>query len=164
MTDSRARGRYLMGFAALLLLAGVGLGVERGLTWRDLRAQDRDGAAAVEAATAEVEALITISAATVPEDVAKLVDGATGSFREEYEQQADDLVKAVRDSKVTSTGRVVSAALTRLDDDEATVIVAATGSVKNVQSPKPEPRHYRLSVKLENSDDQWLVSGLEFVA
>jgi Mce-associated membrane protein len=164
MTDSRSHGRYLMGVAALLLLAAVGLGVERGLTWRDLRAQDRDRVAAVEAATAEVEALITISAATAPEDVAKLLDGATGSFREEYEQQADELVKAVRDSKVTSTGRVVSAALTSLDDDEATVVVAATGSVENVQSPKPEPRNYRLSVKLENHDDRWFVSGLEFVA
>jgi Mce-associated membrane protein len=146
-------------FAVLALVA-----VERGLAWHEQRQRVSDESSAAAAATAEVERLISVSGATSDEDLDKLLDGATAGFRSELETQADGLRKSLKDNKVTATGEVVSAGVTKLEAGRATVIVAAAGTVKNAKTPKAEPRNYRLRVDLEQSGDRWLVSGLEFVA
>lgn len=152
--------------ALAVLLLGVVLvafGVDRGLAWREA-AQDRDeGRAAVAAARAEVLALTSVSATTSEADVHKLLDGATDAFRDEFEKEAGAFREALTSAKVTSTGEVVSAGLVDLDGSEATVLVAASGTVSNEQARTPEPRNYRMKVDLQKVDDSWLVSGLEFV-
>ena len=160
----RERLSWRAGLVALLAIGLIAFAGERALAWQDehQRAGDEQDAAA--AATAEVEGLIDVSGRTSEEDVAKLLDGATASFRSELEVQADRLRKALAASKVTATGRVLSAGVVTLEDGRATVIVAAAGTVKNKQTSGAEPRNYRLRVDLQQHDDRWLVSGLEFVA
>ena len=49
-------------------------------------------------------------------------------------------------------------------DDQATVILAADGTVANAKSTTPQKREYKVKVELRQVDGRWLVSGLEFVA
>lgn len=144
---------------ALLALAG-----ERSLAWRDQSQQVRDHEAVIAAAEAEVEGLIGISASTSAADLDALLAGATASFRDELEAQADRLRTTLRSNRVAATGEVVATGVTHLGGDRATVIVAAVGSVKNKSTSDAEPRTYRLRVDLERSGSKWLVAGLEFVA
>lgn len=148
----------------LLVLALLALAGWRGLAWQDARDRIADEKAAAAAASAEVEGLIDISGATSEADMAKLLDGATADFRSELEAQADRLQKTLAANKVEATGEAVSTGVVTLDGDNATVIVAATGSVRNKSTKVAEPRNYRLKVDLVRSDGDWLVSGLEFVA
>ena len=158
----RASGQA--GLVAVVVVALVALAGERGLEWQDQRQRVADEKAAAAAATSEVEGLIDISGSTSKDDVEKLLDGATAEFRSELEDQADRLRKALTKNKVTATGDIVSAGVVKLEDGRATVIVAATGTVENTQTAEAEPRNYRLRVDLQQDDDRWLVSGLEFVA
>lgn len=148
----------------VLVLALLALAGWRGLAWQDARDRLSDEKAAAAAASAEVEGLIDISGATSDADMARLLDGATADFRSELDAQADRLQKALAANRVEASGEAVSAGVVELDGDKATVIVAATGTVRNKSTRAAEPRNYRLKVELVRSDGDWLVSGLEFVA
>ncbi|MGI8762038.1 MAG: hypothetical protein ACR2LF_12240 [Jatrophihabitantaceae bacterium] len=119
--------------------------------------------AAVGAARQEVLDLTTLSAATAPADVKRLLDGATAEFRDRFAQQATAFQTALAQGEVTSTGTTTSAGLVSLDGDTATVIVAATATVKNTQSPRGAARSYRFTVTVRHVGARWLVSSLTFV-
>lgn len=160
----RARVSWQSGAAALAAAVLLIVGGERAFAWQDGRQRVADQKDAAAAARAEVEGLIDISSATSEDDLAVLLDGATASFRSELEAQADRLRKALAKNEVTATGEVVSTGVVKLEAGRATVIVAATGRVKNKRTAEGEPRNYRLRVDLQQDDDRWRVSGLEFVA
>jgi Mce-associated membrane protein len=160
----RARVSWQAGAVALLAVALLVVGGERGLAWQDQRERAAHETDAAAAAAAEVEGLIDISGSTSENDLATLLDGATAGFRSELEAQADRLRRALSKNKVTATGEVVSTGVVKLEDGRATVIVAAVGTVENKQTAEAEPRNYRLRVDLQQDGDRWLVSGLEFVA
>jgi hypothetical protein len=152
---------WLTGLVVVALLALAG---QRALVWRDHRQQLDDEKDAAAAATAEVEELIDISGSTSKDAIDRLLAGATADFRDQLEEQADSLRKALTKNNVTATGDVVSTGVVKLEDGRATVIVAAAGSVENKNAKDAQPRNYRLKVDLREDDDRWLVSGLEFVA
>lgn len=160
----RGQLSWQAGLLALIVVALLVLAGQRGLAWQDFRERVADEKDAVAAATAEVEGLIEVSAATSKKDLDKLLDGATAEFRTELEGQADRLRSALSKNKVTATGKVISTGVVKLEDGRATVIVAAAGTVKNDKTAEAEPRNYRLRVDLRQDHDRWLVSGLEFVA
>jgi len=143
----------------LLVLAG-----QRAWTWRSqVNAQHRQEAAAA-AASAEVTRLISVSAKDADSAFTELLAGATASFRQDLKSQAAQLRKAVAASQVEATGKVVSTGVGRATGDQATVYVAATGTVANVGTTGPENRDYRVKVEMRRVGDRWLVAGLEFVA
>lgn len=154
-------------FTAVLVVAIIALLVvagDRALALREQHQRQDDAAAAVAAARAEVTGLIGISDATSEEDLRELLDGATAEFRKELSSQAARLRAALSAGDVRAEGRVVSAGVSRMSGRTATVVVAATGTVRNRQTTKAEPRSYRLSVEVERTGGRWLVAGLEFVA
>jgi Mce-associated membrane protein len=44
------------------------------------------------------------------------------------------------------------------------VIVVADSTVSNVNTPSPQPRHYRIQLDLVRRGDTWLTSDLQFVS
>lgn len=164
LTDLGRRVSWRTGLVAVIAAALLVFAGERALAWQHDRQRVTDESDAAAAATAEVEGLIDVSVSTSEEDIDKLLDGATAGFRDELENQADGLRKALTENEVTATGEVVSTGVVKLEDGRATVIVAATGTVENKQTAEAEPRNYRLRVDLQQEDERWLVSGLEFVS
>lgn len=164
LTSLTSRMTWRSGAVVLVVAALLAFSAERGLAWQDERSRVSDEKAASAAATAEVEGLIDISGSTSEADMDRLLEGATAGFRSELEAQAERLKKALSDNAVKATGEAVSTGVAKLDDDRATVIVAAVGTVANKKTKAAEPRNYRLQVDLQKTDGTWLVSGLEFVA
>lgn len=147
----------------LLLLLAAGYGVRE---WRSLRTDDRrqDAASAAGAAArAEVTTLISLSAGSSKDDLARLLAGATRSFRSDLQAQVRTFTAALKQGGVTATGEVTSSGVVEADADRARVLVAAEGTVTNDRTDGAEPRQYRVRVDLERVDDRWLVSRLEFV-
>lgn len=146
---------------AIVVLAVVGVvqGKAAHDNGREVDREDR----AVNAATEEVLALTSIDLTATQSDIDRILAGATDNFREQLASQAKAFRTSLAKSEVRSTGRVVSAGLTRIKGSKAVVLVATTGTVSNKGSSGPQPRNFRLRVSLAEVEGKWLVSGMEFV-
>ncbi|MGH8894715.1 MAG: hypothetical protein ACRDWY_15645 [Actinomycetes bacterium] len=96
-------------------------------------------------------------------DLGRVLDGATGEFRTQFEAGTKDLSELVTANKAVSEGEVLEAGLVSDDADSARVLVVADSTVTNAADPKPQKRHYRLQLDLVRDGDRWLVSDLQFV-
>lgn len=151
---------------ALLLVVALGLVVlagQRAWSWREDVTAEQQRAEAAAAASTEVTRLISVSAKDSEEAFETLLEGATAAFRSDLKQQASALQKALKTNKVDAEGKVVSAGVARATEEQATVYVAATGTVSNSGTKAPQQRDYRVKVEMRNVESRWLVSGLEFI-
>lgn len=147
----------VLGFA-LVLVAG-----QRAWAWRHQVGEQQQRDAAAAAASAEVTRLISVGAKDSDAALKELVAGATAGFQKDLEAQATQLQKALVSNDVDATGAVVSTGVGRSSENQATVYVAATGTVSNKGTAAPQTRDYRIRVEMRRIEDRWLVSGLEFI-
>lgn len=147
---------------ALSALGWAGFDSYRNNADADRRADTYDEVTQV--ASDKVLELTNLKAGNAAKARETLLDGVTDGFRAEFAEQVEDFTSTIRRQKVTSTGRIVSIAVDTVDDDSASVLVAASGTVTNRRASKPEARHYRLRVDLLEVGGRWLVNGLEFVS
>ncbi|MCK5891654.1 MAG: hypothetical protein KAG51_08120 [Aeromicrobium sp.] len=155
--------KWWVAVVVLAILAAAAWGWTQ---WRDLseiRGVEDADAAAVDAASRTVTALIDVDAASADEALADVLDLSTEDFREQFESQAETFRNALTTSSVEASGEVVAAGLVSRDDGNATVAVAATGTVSQGQPGTSTPRYYRMTVDLVQTDGRWLVSGMAFV-
>lgn len=148
----------------------VGLLVAIGLVWSSrgdvdagLSTAQREVAAA---ARAEAVAFLTVDHEDMDAVVDAVLAGATGDFAEQYAAQRDTLVSEAERTEATSTGEVVALGVGDLDDDSATVLVAANSTVTNSGTgAEGQVRYYRLRLRLDlvREDGRWLTSAVEFV-
>jgi Mce-associated membrane protein len=152
----------LMVAVALAALGWIGFDSYRSSRNADRRAEAYDQVTQV--ASDKVLDLTNLQAGNADKASEELMDGVTDDFRAEFAEQVADFTSTLRRQQVTSTGRIVSIAVDSLDDDSASVLVAASGTVTNNRASKPQARYYRLRVDLLDVDGRWLVDGLEFVS
>ncbi|MFP5335632.1 MAG: hypothetical protein ACLGIV_09985 [Actinomycetes bacterium] len=105
----------------------------------------------------------TLDHRTFDEDVALVLDGATGAFRDEFRAGVEQTRALVTENESVSTGAVTEAAVVTVDDDSARVLLVVDSEVSNTASPQPQPRHYRIEMDLALTGDRWLASDLRFV-
>ena len=152
------------GLAVVLvaLLAALGLVVtSRGDVDDGLSTAQREVAAA---ARAEAVAFLTVDHEDMDAVVDAVLAGATGDFAEQYAAQRDTLVSEAERTEATSTGEVVALGVGDLDDDSATVLVAANSTVTNSGTgAEGQVRYYRLRLDLVREEGRWLTSAVEFV-
>ena len=152
--------------AAALAVLVLGLLVAGGLLlpqWLEARAEEDRYADVLRAATTEVVAFTTLDYRDIEPSVERVLDGATGDFKEQFESSRPQLEQLSRENESVSEGRVLEAGVVSMDDDSATVVVVADSRVTNVNAPEPQPRHYRLQLDLVLQGDRWLTSDLQFV-
>ncbi len=109
--------------------------------------------------------LMSIDYTTADESVKRVIDGSTGRFRANFEETADDFVKALKDEKIVTKATVNDAAVESLTGDSAVVLISATSRREGQQAPKDqqEPRLWRIVLTLQRDGDQIKMSGVEFV-
>jgi len=116
------------------------------------------------AATKEAEAVINLDYRHPRDSTATVAAGATGKFRRQYDTSSAGVTKVLLRNRSVMDGKVVWAGVVDLHQDEATVIVATSGTVANVQTGgKPVSRNFRLKLDLVHTGGRWLTSDLEFV-
>lgn len=122
-------------------------------------------AAVIDSATKMANAFLNLRHDDPQASIEAVKSLATGTFGDQYDKAASELVKVVRRAQTVQTGEVLWAGLVAGDEDSATVIVASTGTVSNkVTDFKPQARNYRLRLDLQLVDGRWLTRDLQFVA
>ncbi len=97
------------------------------------------------------------------EDVQRVLDIATGDFKDEFQKRAEDFASVVKDSKAVTEGSVASAAVESMNNDSAVVLVLANERVTNIAGAKDQPRTFRFRVSVVHDGDDLKVSKVEFV-
>ena len=143
----------------LLVIAAVVLAVQL----RRYEQVDDARAAALAAAKQSALNLTSIDNEEFQADVERVLEGATGSFKADFEARSTELEKILKENEVASEGNVIDAGLVRFDERTATALVVVDGNVRNVASPEGRVNTYRMRLELEKVDGRWLTSTLEFV-
>lgn len=166
--SGRARLPLVLGGLAVLLLVACVVGGYAVYREHDNRAaaraeQERYGEV-LEAARQTATAFVNIDYRDPQASFDAVAAGATGEFLEQYEGSTESLVELLTTNESVMSGAVRAAAVTGIDADSATVIVATNGSVSNVSSDEEQTaRDFRLRLDLLLVDDVWRTNNLEFV-
>ncbi|WP_319454396.1 MULTISPECIES: Mce protein [unclassified Mycobacterium] len=114
--------------------------------------------------------LTTIDFEHVDDDVKRILDSATGSFYDEFQQRAQPFAEVVKQVKSKSVGTVTEAGLEVTDAQQeskiptdAEVLVAVTVNTSVAGQPEQAPRAWRMRIRVEQVDDGAKVSNVEFV-
>jgi Mce-associated membrane protein len=153
-------------FAAAAILAICGLLVASGrMLWHHhtVLAERQRSAAYVAAARQGVVNLTSLDFNKAKEDVQRVLDSATGEFRDDFQRRADDFASVVKDSKAVTEGSVTASAVESMSKDSAVVLVLANERVTNSAGAKDDPRAFRFRVSVVRDGDQLKISKVEFV-
>lgn len=157
----RRLGRWLVAAALVLLTATAGF-----LLYK-VRAVQLDDQARQQALTAARQTAINVTSISTKDfatDVARVLDGSTGSFRQDFSARTGQLEQLLKDNDVSAQGRVLEAGVARSDRRTATALLVVDSTVKNKQVPAGRVNTYRMKIDMEKVGDRWLASSLEFVA
>lgn len=153
-----------LALVAVLVAVLVAIGLvasSRGSVDDDLTASQQEVAAA---ARAEALAFLTVDHTDMDPLIDAVLAGATGDFAEQYAAQRDTLTSEAIRTEATSTGEVVALGVGALEDDSATVLVAANSTVTNTSTgSEGQVRYYRLRLDLVREGERWLTSNVQFV-
>ena len=132
---------------------------------REVAQQHQRTAEYAAAARQGVINLMSIDYATAQDSVQRVLDGSTGRFRDNFEETADDFVKALQDEKIVTRATVNHAAVKSMTDDSAVVLVSAISRREGPQAPEDQqqPRLWRIMLNLVRDGGQIKMSSVEFV-
>ncbi|MET0838940.1 MAG: hypothetical protein ABWY19_09190 [Marmoricola sp.] len=117
-----------------------------------------------EAAREETLAFLTVDYQNMDPLIEKVLAGATGNFKDQYERAKVTLKSTAQTGQSVATGDVKSIGIGDIDDDTAVVFVAADGSVTNKTTKgKAQPRTYRFRLTMVREKDKWLTSDLQIL-
>ncbi|WAC93332.1 Mce protein [Mycobacterium sp. Aquia_213] len=106
--------------------------------------------------------LTTINYTQVDADVQRILDLATGAFRDDFEQRAKPFIEVVKASQSKSEGTVTDAGLESQRGDSAQVLVAV--AVKSqTAGGEVAPREWRMRIEVRSIGDDAKVSNVVFV-
>jgi Mce-associated membrane protein len=150
--------------AAVVAICAL-LGVSGWMAWHHHNVvQERQRAAAyIAAARQGVVNLTSLDFNKAKEDVQRVLDSATGAFKDDFQRRAQDFESVVKDSKAVTEGSVAAAAVESMNNDSAVVLVLANERVTNIAGAKDQPRTFRFRVSVVHDGDQLKLSKVEFV-
>jgi Mce-associated membrane protein len=150
---------------AVLLAVVTALAATATWRWYEQREVDRGLQAALAAGKQAAINFVSIGASTVDRDMQRILDAATGDFKDEYERNRTTFRDQVAQTKAESTGTVLRAGLLSGDSDSAVVLVALDATIKNANAPDGRLSHYRMQLDMAKDarTGRWLVSRLQFV-
>jgi Mce-associated membrane protein len=150
--------------AALLAIVGL-LAASGWMAWQHHHVVKDGQRAAAYIATARqgVVNLTSLDFNKAKEDVQRVLDIATGEFRDDFAKRAADFESVVKDSKAVTEGSVAATAVESMNKDSAVVLVLANERVTNIAGAKEQPRTFRFRVSVVHDGDDLKVSKVEFV-
>ncbi|BBX42860.1 hypothetical protein [Mycobacterium simiae] len=106
--------------------------------------------------------LTTIKYTEVDADVQRIIDLATGSFREDFEQRAKPFIEVVKAAQSKSEGTVTDAGLESQQGDSAQVLVAVAVKSQTAGGEEPQ-REWRMRIEVRAVGADAKVSNVVFV-
>ena len=108
--------------------------------------------------------LTTINYTEVDADIKRVLDSATGAFRDEFQNRSQPFVEVVKKVQSKSEGTISEAGLLSYTKDQAQVLVAVAVKTSMAAAPADqEPRRWRMRLTVDKTGDGAKVSNVEFV-
>jgi Mce-associated membrane protein len=149
----------------LLLIAGL-LSVTGWMLFEHRKAAAERHRTAEYAAAARqgVVNLMSMDYTQAKESVQRVIDDSIGKFKNNFEDSSKDLIKALQDSKMVTKVTVNDTAVEAMDEETATVLIAATSHREGPNAPKEDqqPRVWRVVLTLQRDGGQIKMSDVEF--
>jgi Mce-associated membrane protein len=147
-------------------VAAVALGALVG--WLGFRAHesqqtDQQRARYLAAARQGALNLTTISYTEVDADIKRILDSATGTFYDDFEQRSQPFVEVVKQSQSKSRGTVTESALESVNGDAAQALVSVAVTTSTAQAAQQQPRAWRMRISVQKMGEGAKVSNVEFV-
>jgi Mce-associated membrane protein len=164
----RVSRRRLSHVGQALVAGGVAVVALAGLTgWVGYRALEQHQAQQqrelfVQTARQGAVNLTTISFTEIDADVQRILDLATGAFRDDFDKRSQPFKELVKAAQSKSEGTVTDAGLESQRGDTAQVLVAV--AVKSRTAGGEEaPREWRMRIEVQRVGDDAKVSNVVFV-
>jgi Mce-associated membrane protein len=157
---SRVGSALVAGVVVVSTLAGLG-------GWLGYRAYQKHEVQAqrnlfVQTARQGAVNLTTISFTEVESDVQRILDSATGAFRDDFDKRSQPFIEVVKAAQSRSEGTVTEAGLESQKGDSAEVLVAV--AVKSqTAAGEQAPREWRMRIEVQAVGDDAKVSNVVFV-
>ncbi|KAA1421888.1 hypothetical protein F0U44_06370 [Nocardioides humilatus] len=136
----------------------------QGLVMYQDREDDAQRDAAVAVARDQVLDLTTLDSESIDDKLEAMGKRLSGDFKRQFDGFADTFADVVADDNIRATGEVKSVAVDQFDGESAVVLVATSAEVAHGKSDKTTAKDYRVRVELDRKGDDWLITGMEFVA
>ncbi|MDP7706001.1 MULTISPECIES: hypothetical protein [unclassified Mycobacterium] len=148
-----------------LVVSGAALTGSGYLMWhhRQVVQQTQRSAEFAAAARQAVMLMMSIDPNKAREDMQRFADETTGQFKAGVLMGAEDMVRALEQSKVAAKAAVQAVGVQSMTEDSAVVLVAAKSEIIKADQPKPETRTWRLVVDVLREGGQLKISKIEFV-
>jgi Mce-associated membrane protein len=107
--------------------------------------------------------LTTIDYQHVDQDVQRILDSATGTFYDDFQQRSQPFTEVVKQVKSKSVGSVTEAGLESATANDAQVLVAVAVTTTIEGQPQQQPRAWRMRILVQKVGNDTKVSNVEFV-
>jgi Mce-associated membrane protein len=107
--------------------------------------------------------LTTIDYAHAQVDVKRILDMATGAFRDDFSSRTGPFVEVVERAQSKSVGTVAEAGLESVNGDEGQVLVAVTVATTSVGAADQPARYWRMRLTIRKVDDSAKIAKVDFV-
>lgn len=160
----RAGVPLTLSVVAVVGIVGL-LGASGWMAWQhhDVVQEQQRAAAYVATARQGVVNLTSLDYNKAKEGVQRVLDIATGEFKDDFQRRAEDFESVVKDSKAVTEGAVAATAIESMNKDSAVVLVLANERVTNIAGAKDQPRTFRFRVSVVHDGDDLKLSKVEFV-
>lgn len=160
-TMSPARLATMSGLVVVVLLAALAgwLGI------RGYQAQrmEQQRALLIHVARQGALNLTTIDWEHADDDIARILDSATGAFYDDFSKRSEPFAEIVKKVKSKSVGTIAEAGLESQSGDEAQVLVAVSVKTSNLAAADDDIRHWRMRISVEKTGSEQKISNVEFV-
>ena len=107
--------------------------------------------------------LTTIDWEHADRDVQRVLDSATGAFRDDFAQRSQPFIDVVKKAQSKSEGTVTESALESQSSDSAQVLVVTRVGITNAGAAEQEPRRWRMRMSVQRTEGDMKISQVAFV-
>jgi len=160
-SGSRLRAALTVG--VVLVLALGGLAGWLGYQAHESRRAEQQRQVYLEVGRQAAQNLTTIDWEQAEADVQRVLDVATGTFYDDFQQRAQPFMEVVKEARSKSVGTLGESGIETVSGGQAKVLVAVTVQSSNAGAPEQPPRAWRMRLTVQQVDDTAKVSNVEFV-
>ncbi|MEO9328998.1 hypothetical protein [Gordonia aurantiaca] len=153
--------RVGVGLLAVFAIAAATLAIVFGVQLKNRVDIENAGQEALRTAKDYAVTLTSIDTRNLDRDFQRVLDGATGEFKDMYASSSQQLRQLLVDNQATGKGVVIDAGIKSQAEDKVQVMLFVDQTVTNTATPDPRLDRSRIVMTMEKVDGRWLASKVE---
>jgi Mce-associated membrane protein len=156
-----ANWRSILAAALVVATIGGAAGVFFVQYRPDQRMSDAASRQAIQAASDGAVALLSYSFDSLDRDFATAKSHLTGNFLAYYSKFSEQIAAGALQGQLTTTAKVIRAAISDLHPDSAVVLVFVNQTTTSKRKPEPMEAHSGILVTLTKVNGSWLIANFD---